>query len=69
MVTPYTMRGSMTHGGESQAEAIGQIRSLVHPKNVMKIGKWNVRTLYQSGNIEQASREIKKRGFEIMGIS
>ena len=32
MVTPYTMRGSMTHGGESQAEALGQIRSLVHPK-------------------------------------
>ena len=45
------------------------MRSLVHPKNVMKIGNWNMRTLYQSGNIAQASREMKKRGIEIMGIS
>ena len=35
----------------------------------MKIGKWNVRTLYQSGNIAQASREMKKKGIDIMGIS
>ena len=35
----------------------------------MKIGNWNVRTLYQSGNIEQESREMKRRGIEIMAIS
>ena len=34
VVTPHTMRGSMTHWGESQTEALGQMRSLVHPKNV-----------------------------------
>ena len=69
MVTPHTMRSSMMHGGESHTEALGQMRPLVHPKNVMKIGNWNVRTLYQSGNIAQASREMKKRGIDIMGIS
>ena len=42
------------------------MRSLVHPKNVMKIGNWNMRTLYQSGNIAQGSF---KRDEEIMGIS
>ena len=69
MVTPHTMRSSMMHGGESHTEALGQMRPLVSPKNVMKIGNWNVRTLYQSGNIAQASREMKKRGIDIMGIS
>ena len=57
------------HGGESQTEALGQMRPLVHPNNVMKIGNWNVRTLYQSGTIAQASREIMKRDIEIMGYS
>jgi len=61
VVTPHTMRSSMMHGGESHTEALGQMRPLVHPKNVMKIGNWNVRTLYQSGNIAQASRDEKER--------
>ena len=40
MVTPHTMRSSMMHGGESHTEALGQMRPLVHPKNVMKIGNY-----------------------------
>ena len=35
----------------------------------MKIGNWNVRTPYRSGNIAQAAREITRRGIDIMGIS
>ncbi|EDO33893.1 predicted protein, partial [Nematostella vectensis] len=33
------------------------------------IGNWNVRTLYSSGNVAQAAREMGKRDIDIMGIS
>ena len=35
----------------------------------MKIGKWNVRTLYRSGSIAQVAREMTSRNIDIMGIS
>ena len=34
----------------------------------MKIGNWNVRTLYTSGNIVLAAKEITTRGIDIIGI-
>ena len=59
----------MTHEGQSQQDALRPTRPLLHPKNVTKIGNWNVRTLYQSGNIAQATREMVKRDIDVMGIS
>ena len=59
----------MTHEGQSQQDALRLTRPLLHPKNVTKIGNWNVRTLYQSGNIAQATREMVKRDIDVMGIS
>ena len=59
----------MTHGSQSQQDASGLIKPLIHPKYTMKIGNWNVRTLYRSGNIAQAAREMTKRGIDVMGIS
>ena len=46
-------RELMTHGSQNQQDASGLIKPLVliHPKYTMKIGNWNVRTLYRSGNI------------------
>ena len=38
-------------------------------KNTLKIGNWNVRTLYRTGNLAQAAREMNRRGISIMGIS
>ena len=35
----------------------------------MKIGNWNVRTLYRSGNIAQVPREMTFKILDIMGIS
>ena len=59
----------MTQEGQSQQDALRLNKSLLHPKNTTKIGNWNVRTLYQSGNIAQAAREMVKRDIDIMGIS
>ena len=59
----------MTQGGKRQQEASGPTKPLLHPKSINKIGNWNLRTLYESGNIAQATREMAKRGIDIMGIS
>ena len=59
----------MTHEGQSQQDALRPTRPLLHLKNITKIGNWNVRTLYQSGNIAQATREMVKRDIDVMGIS
>ena len=39
------------------------------PKRAMRIGNWNVRTLYSSGNVAQAAREMSRRDIDIMRIS
>ena len=39
------------------------------PKQVLKVGNWNVRTLYRSGNLAQVAREMTRRGIDITGIS
>ncbi|XP_060080646.1 uncharacterized protein LOC132560005 [Ylistrum balloti] len=59
----------MTQEGESQEEILEQTRPLVHPKSTTKIGNWNVRTLYQNGNVAQVAREMTRRDTDIMGIS
>ena len=59
----------MTRRGQSQQDALGLNRPLLHPKNTVKIGNWNVRTLYASGNTAIAAREMTNRGIDIMGIS
>ena len=59
----------MTHGSQNQQDVSGLIKLLIHPKYSMKIGNWNVRTLYRSGNTAQVAREMKRRGIDVMGIS
>lgn len=54
---------------QSQQDAPGLTRPLMHPKYTMKIGNWNVWILYRSGNIAQAMGEMKRRGIDIMDIS
>ena len=61
-------RDCVTRRGQSQPDAPGLTRSLVHPKHAMRIGNWNVRTLYRC-NVAQAAREMGKRDIDIMGIS
>ena len=59
----------MMHGSQNQQDASRLIKPLIHPKYTMKIGTWNIRTLYRSGNIAQVAREMKRRGIDVMGIS
>ena len=59
----------MMNGSQNQEDASGPIKSLIHPKYTIKIGNWNVGTLYRSGNTAQAAREMTRRGIDVMGIS
>ena len=62
-------RCMMTLGSQTRKESPKPTGSLVHPKNTLKIENWNVRTLYRTGNLAQAAREMNRRGISIMGIS
>ena len=45
------------------------IRAIVHPKQELNIGNWNVRILYQASNSAQAGREMEWLKINILGIS
>ena len=57
-MTVTRSRCTMTLGSQTRKEATEPTGSLVHPKNTLKIGNWNVRTLYRTGNLAQTAREI-----------
>ena len=59
----------MTQEEQSRQDPLRLISQLVHPRKTTKIGNWNVRTLYQSGNIAQVAREMAKKRIDIMGLS
>ena len=59
----------MMCSGQSQQDATKLNRPLGHPKNIMKIGNWNVCTLYRSSNIAQVTREMTARNIDIMSIN
>ena len=51
VAVPYR-RELMTHGSQSQQDASGLIKSLIHPKYTMKIGNWNMRNCIARGRLE-----------------
>ena len=67
--SPHNRRDTMTPQGQSRQDTLGLNRPPLHPKNTLRIGNWNVRTLYASGSISLLAREMRKRRINIMGIS
>ena len=53
--------------GESQQEAQGR-KSLLQLKSKVRIGFWNVRTLYQSGKLTQLAQEMRRYKLSIIGV-
>ena len=58
----------MTQMSESQKETQVPIRALVHPKQELNIGNWNVGTLYQASNSAQVGRGMEQLNIGIIGI-
>ena len=42
---------------------------LLSPKACVKIGQWNVRTLFETGKCAQVVKEMQRYGICILGVS
>ena len=61
---------NMTISGQSRKEARNLTKnSILSAKQITNIGTWNVRTLYQSGKLEQLLREFDSYKLDILGLS
>ena len=59
----------MTLQSESRMETLEPRTPIVHPKTQLRIGNWNVRTLYAQGKAAQAAKAMREAKLQIMGIS
>ena len=58
-------RESLKHRSQILKDAIGPTRPLIHSKYIIKVGHWNVQTLYRSRNTIQEARRISRKGIDI----
>ena len=58
----------MTQDGESRKEAILPT-TILSTRATIKIGTWNVQTMYQAGKTAQVAKEMKAYGLDVLGIS
>lgn len=56
-------------GSPGEAVLSDQMINTCHLREKLKIGTWNVRTMAQKGNIQNATKEMKRMQVDIMGIS
>ena len=62
--------GSMNTPGESlPQEARGKTDSLLGTKTKLRMGAWNVRTLFETGRKAQVIKEMRRYKLDILGIS
>ena len=59
----------MMVAGESRKEAYSRMEMFTHPKVKLRMGCWNVRTLYATGKTAQVCREMRRYKLDILGIS
>ena len=59
----------MIRTGESCKEGSARKRSLANPKKKVRVGCWNVRTLYSTGRTAQVMKEMRRYKIGILGIS
>ena len=61
--------GPMTLGDQSREEVSSPKADLLSPKQHILVGCWNVRTLYQTGKLAQAVKEMAKYNLSLLGIT
>ena len=68
--TEIGARKRVTSLGQSPTEAQRPMEPIqVNPKKVLKMGKWNVRTMHAAGKAAEAARVMRDMKIQIMGIS
>ena len=61
--------GLMTDGDQRRKEVSTPIAELLTPKRWIRIGCWNVRTLYQTGMLAQVVSELNRYNLTLMGVT
>ena len=61
--------GSMTTSDQSPWEVRGVKESLLGPKAKIRIGAWNVRTMFETSKTAQVLKEMQRYNLDILGIS
>lgn len=59
----------MTPLGQSREDSWELNKSLMTPRTQIRIGNWNVRTMYTAGKSAQVARVMNQMKIQIMGIS
>ena len=65
---PRGKRMTQTSQSFNHEEAVLPI-NLLSSKNVLRIGAWNIRTMYETGKTVQVAREMDRYKLEILGLS
>ena len=52
---------------QTRQETDVQIVDIIHPKEVCRVGCWNVRTLYQTGKLAQVLKEMDRYNIQLLG--
>ena len=64
--------GNVSPGRDTHAQQVGPDRypvTALKNKTELKVGTWNVRTLFQSGKLENLKKETVRCNINIMGVS
>ena len=64
-----TEDSGMMEVGESRREAYNRMKMFTHPRQKLKIGCWNVRTMYSIGKTAQVCREMRRYNLDVLGVS
>ena len=59
----------MTRPDESPREVRLPIDHLLTAKRNIRIGTWNVRTMYKTGKAAEVAHEMKKYNIQVLGLS
>lgn len=54
---------------QNMTRTITPKQSILSPKNIVKFGCWNVRTIYEPGKLAQVIKEMNEFHLEVLGIS
>ena len=60
---------SMTTRDQSREGVSGPTSSLATPKHTLRVGAWNVRTMYETGKTAQVFKEMERYRLNILGLS
>ena len=67
--TPVHVNERMITSGQTLTEARGVRRGVLHPKESIRVGAWNVRTMLDATKTAQVVKEMEVYKLDILGIS